>query len=234
MLNLIQFITGFLGIVLLLGSIPASISDPEVPPFANPNAVFHMSQTAIDVLDNLPIQKSEEERKKKFEEGFFENIKSLSINSKVACTTATKHKSCTPISGLDKDTDFYNIIITVKKIEQNGIDKRIVAKNNKDKLEHVLLKHHGITDYYRAQSLSFITANVPISEISRLADHDFVGGIGDGQRKIGTLSLNMDDAKISVNADNLGVTGEGVIVSVIDTGIKQNPAILIFQFLQKL
>lgn len=52
-MNLIPFFAGFLGIVLLLGSIPPSISDPNIPPFANPNAVTHMSSTAIDVLDNL-------------------------------------------------------------------------------------------------------------------------------------------------------------------------------------
>ena len=61
-MNLNLFFAGFLGIVLLLGSIPLSISDSDVEPFANPNAVSHMSQTAIDVLDNLPGSESEDDK----------------------------------------------------------------------------------------------------------------------------------------------------------------------------
>ena len=42
-----------MGLIFVTGSIPFSISDPEVPPFANPNAISHMSETAIEVLDSL-------------------------------------------------------------------------------------------------------------------------------------------------------------------------------------
>lgn len=47
-----------LGIILISGFFPFSISDSEVQPFKNPNAVEHMSETAIDKIDNLPESKS--------------------------------------------------------------------------------------------------------------------------------------------------------------------------------
>ncbi|HUT06473.1 MAG TPA: S8 family serine peptidase [Nitrosopumilaceae archaeon] len=203
-MRLNSIFAGFLGISLLLGSIPISNSELEVDSFSDTTVVSQMSETAILVLDNLPDPKSENERKKKFDSGFYDLVQ-----EKIQNKTQT--------------TEYYDVIIMVKKVEEEGLDKKTVANNNKNKLEYVLRNHYGVTEYYKAETLSFITARVPISEIPRLADQDFVGILGDGEIEIKPLSLNMDEAKISVNSIDVDVTGKGVIVSVLDTGIKQNP-----------
>ena len=229
-MNLNLFFAGFLGISLLLGSIPLSISDPEIPPFANPNAVSHMSSTAIDVLDNLPEHQSEGERKKKFDDGFYDKISDLKTSrgdieicpSELIKNTSKKiidPTGCISVLQLDSKQDYYDVIILVKKVEENGVDRKTMAKYNKNYLENVLQNIHGVTEYYKAKELSFITASVPLSEISKITDYNFVKRIGDGQNEI---KLELNDSKETINSLNLSVIGDGVLVGIIDSGIRQN------------
>jgi subtilisin family serine protease len=122
------------------------------------------------------------------------------------------------VSSLVQDYGYHEVIIMVPKIAQNGLDAKTVAKNNKDSLEDIL-KTIGVTEYYKAQRLSFITAKIPVGEISKLSDYNFVGIIGDGEQK---MNLELDQSKQTISALNLGVTGKNVKVAVIDTGIRQD------------
>lgn len=143
--------------------------------------------------DNTP-----QDKKQKFDQGFYEKIHDK-INA--------------------GETREYNVIVYVKKIPVNGEDAKIVAKKNKDKLEDVMIKIHKAKNKYKAQVLSFVSASVPLKEIPRLADYDYVAEIGDGELKV---ELEMNVARPTVNAMNLLLNGTGVRVAVIDSGIRQN------------
>jgi len=201
----ILFFAGFLGIVLLLGSIPSSISNPEVLPFANPNAVIHMSSTAIDILDNLPEPKSENERMKKFDIGFYDKI-----NSKINLQ--------------NEETEYYTIIVFLKNDDPDVYPKGFAPKSksfvNKISLANNLEKYHGATDVYVGHTLSFVSAKIPVSEIPVIADYENIFILGDGESPI-NFQLNI--SKNVINADNLSFTGTGVKVALLDSGINQLP-----------
>jgi hypothetical protein len=72
----------------------------------------------------------------------------------------------------------------------------IVADQNKDKVENLLKTKHNATGIGVGQRLSFVTAQVPVQEIPKLADYDIIARIGDGEERacneamgIGTLSV---------------------------------------------
>lgn len=166
------------------------------------------SETSLNQSDSL----INEQMIQKFDKGFDKKIENLIK------------------SGESRD---YNVIILVKKETEilnefefnpalSPMSSKFVAQKYKDNLENVLINTHGVTQFYKAQILSFITANVPLSEIPKIAEYDYVVGIGDGERKVFPLSANMDDAKFNINAENLAFNGSGVNVAVIDTGIRQD------------
>jgi hypothetical protein len=128
--------------------------------------------------DNTP-----QDKKQKFDQGFYEKIHDK-INA--------------------GETREYNVIVYVKKLTVNGEDAKIVAKKNKDKLEDVMIKIHKAKNKYKAQVLSFVSASVPLKEIPRLADYDYVAEIGDGELKV---ELEMNVARPTVNAMNLLLNG---------------------------
>lgn len=148
--------------------------------------------------DNTP---PEPDSIRKYDRGFYEKISTLIDKGK---------------------THEYEVIILVKKTPEGNLDAKSVAKKNKDNLAVALTKNHNVKNLYKAQILSFITASVPIPEIPKLADYDYVFGIGDGESPIFPLSANMDNAKFNINAENLLFNGTGVNVAIIDTGIRQD------------
>jgi hypothetical protein len=79
--------------------------------------------------------------------------------------------------------DRINCMIEHGETRQYGVII-IVADENKDLLIKTLTEDHGVKEYGRGKALSFVTANVPIQEIPKLGQYDFVGIIGDGEAKI--------------------------------------------------
>lgn len=204
-MNLIPIFAIFLGITLLLGSIPPSVSDPEIPPFANPNAVSHMSETATDVLDNLPEPKSDNERKKKFDVGFYDKIQQK-----------IKHEY--------DSTEYHTVIIYLKtddiSLYPEGLIQKSRAMVNKDLLAYNLEKVHDGKNIFKAKELSFVSAQIPVKEIPKLADYEFSYLIGDGESKV-QFQLDTSKGQIGVPlpAPNSSLNGTGIDIAVIDTGI---------------
>jgi subtilisin family serine protease len=148
-----------------------------------------------------------------------------SMNLSLQCITMLAGKS---VSSLVQDYGYHDIIILVPKIVEKDLDAKTVANNNKDSLESVL-KSIGVTKYYKAEKLSFVTAQVPINKIVQLADYGFVGMIGDGELKI-MPELNISRAAASAQGPftygSTTINGTGVKVAVIelDDYITNNPS----------
>ncbi|WP_337862346.1 S8 family serine peptidase [Nitrososphaera sp.] len=123
------------------------------------------------------------------------------------------------------------------------------AKKNKDALEKELLISHKAKNIYKAQVLSFIAADIPVSEVFTLARYDYVSLIGDREiegyalgsgsfelanlkgidqgkasltNKPNPIGVDQNILRPTINADGTGYTGSGIKVAVIDTGIKQD------------
>jgi subtilisin family serine protease len=147
-----------------------------------------------------------------------------SVNLSPQCITMLAGKS---VSSLVQDYGYHDIIILVPKIAENGLDAKTVANNNKDSLESVL-KSIGVTQYYKAERLSFVTAQVSVEKIEKLADHKFVSGIGDGELKI---VPDLDFSRVAANAQgpftygSTTINGNGIKVAVMEPDyIMNNPS----------
>ena len=96
------------------------------------------------------------------------------------------------------------------------------SNENKDNLIYKLINNHGVTKYNRAETLSFVTALVPIEHIPKLAEYDYVYKIGDGEKILKPQFSTLDEAKdlIGVFEPNVtGFDGTGIVVAIVDTGI---------------
>ncbi len=150
----------------------------------------------------------------RFDPGFYDKIQEI-INDEI---TGVPSSNGTVALLLD---EFYNVIIYVTRHDQDSISED--TTQNKEKIV-AILKEIGAKDIIVAKSLSFITANVPITAISYLATHNIVYQIGDGQEEI---EINVDAAKKIVKGTTRDiplyggtkVTGKGVTVAVVDSGI---------------
>jgi len=58
----------------------------------------------------------------------------------------------------------------------------IFYNTDADLLEDVLRENHGVTKFSKGSYLSFITASVPVQEIPKLANYNFIGEINDGEQ----------------------------------------------------
>ena len=98
--------------------------------------------------------------------------------------------------------------------------KKDVSRDNKQKLVSDLLEKHNVTEYYEAKSLSFVTARVPVQEILKVANYDFVHRIEDGDLKVISES---DVSKQVIGVPNIPLSRDGtdVKVAVVDGGIRQ-------------
>ena len=149
----------------------------------------------IDAIDNVNATK--------FDPYFYDKVRSM-IGGE--------------ISGADADDDgLYNVIMVV-----NGQDDNTI-QSNKDSLVK-LLKEIGAKDIRPAMVLSFVTADIPIQEIPKITTIAQIMQIGDGELD---TELLVDKARKTIKAmpsnvrtaHNTTFTGNGVKVSVIDSGI---------------
>ena len=136
----------------------------------------------------------------KFDEGFYQKIQALA--------TTPKHgdnaRSAIP--------QYYDIVIVVSTHDQHGND---ISSQSKAGVAAILAEA-GARDVFVAESLPFLTASVPVSEINGLSLHGYVYLLGDGRIQ---ASYAMDTARVTINATaaSLGTAnGTGVTVAVFD------------------
>ena len=122
------------------------------------------------------------------------------------------------ISGASADEDgLYNVIMVVN----GGTDNEI--QENKDALVK-LLEDIGAKNIKPAVVLAFVTADIPIQEIPSITGLAQIMQIGDGELPV---ELAVDKSKETIKATsqdirqihNTDLTGDGVRVGVLDTGI---------------
>ena len=141
----------------------------------------------------------------KFEPGLYQKIQNL-VASQLQQKSSTR--SAVPPT-------YYDVVILVTTHDADGND---ISKASKKAVAD-LLTEAGARNVSAAQTLSFVTASVPVAAINSVSLHGEVFLIGDGQIE---LVRAMDDARQTVNATGTslrGTNGTGVTVAVLDDGI---------------
>ena len=118
---------------------------------------------------------------------------------------------------------YYNVIIVVSRDDGDDRTGDEVVKENKDAVVK-RLEILGARDIFAAESLSFVTASIPVADIPGFALDDSVYKLGDGEQNAVT---EVDIARRTIRATesnmmsvvNRVYNGTGVIVAVADTGI---------------
>ena len=91
---------------------------------------------------------------------------------------------------------YYNVLIVVGRDDGDGRGSDETAKENKDAVVK-RLQLLGARDITAAESLSFVTASVPVADVPGFSLHDEVYAIGDGELPV---TLEVDKARTTINA----------------------------------
>ena len=118
---------------------------------------------------------------------------------------------------------FYDVLLIVTRDDGDDRDHDEVARENKEYLVS-RLKEAGALNIRAAESLSFVTASVPVADVPGLSLHDEIYALGDGELPV---TLDADTARKTIRATSDDLisaigsvpTGEGVLVSIIDGGL---------------
>jgi len=118
-----------------------------------------------------------------------------------------------------------NVIVVVDRAPGDARGPRAAALEGKDTVER-LLGELGATDIVAAQSLSFVTATVPVDRLGEPAASKSVRRIGDGEERLRAPALG-PSAGPDLPPGGLGraawaattLTGKGVSVAILDDGI---------------
>ena len=148
----------------------------------------------------------------KFDGGFYDKIRGL---------MAEAPQDGDP--GVYDGERYYNVMIVVGRDDGDGRGSDETAKENKDAVVK-RLQLLGARDIMAAESLSFVTASVPVADVPGFSLHDEVYAIGDGELPV---TPEVDKARTTINATPGDVRtavrsvphGAGVVVAVVDEGI---------------
>ncbi len=148
----------------------------------------------------------------KFDEGFYSRIQDLILEDPQEGDF-----------GVYDGERYYNVVMVVSRDDGDGRDGDETASENKEAVVK-RLKAVGARDIVAAESLSFVTASIPVADIPGFALDDDVYKIGDGEQKV---TLAVDTARETINATPLDLRlaagrvfdGTGVTVAVVDTGL---------------
>ena len=151
----------------------------------------------------------------KFDDGFYEKISRI-----------IEEPQLSGDPGVFDGARYYNVILVVSR--GDGPDPDMVARENKDALVE-RLEALGARDIAAAESLSFVTASIPVAEVPGFSLHDEVFKLGDGEIPV---VPHVDTARVTIDATAERITtaagrlldGTGVRVAVIDTGINHSSA----------
>ena len=141
----------------------------------------------------------------KFEPGLYQKIQNLVASQP---KQGSQTRSAAP-------PQYYDIVVLVVTHDADGSD---ISEANKGAVTALLIEA-GARNVSAAQTLSFVTASVPVTAINSVSLYGEVFLMGDGQIR---LVPAMTRASITVNATSAsldGTNGTGVTVAVIDDGI---------------
>ena len=125
--------------------------------------------------------------------------------------------------GVYDGTRYYNVLIVVSRDDGDDRDPDETAGENKDAVVK-RLELLGARDIRSAESLSFVTASIPVADVPGFSLHDEVYALGDGElpvtveadRAMRTTHSTPSDLRLSVGSVP---NGTGVVVGVVDSGI---------------
>ena len=154
----------------------------------------------------------------KFDDGFYQKIQQM-IDTKPQDGAPNVH-----------DGKIYHTVVFVVARDDGDLrSSDEVASENKEALAK-RLADSGALNIRQGEVLSFVTASVPVTELPGLSLHDEIFGIGDGELEIVTA---VDAARKTIRATSDEITtssgtvltGSGVVVAVIDSGINHPRAL---------
>ena len=148
----------------------------------------------------------------KFDEGFYQKIQDI-----------MREEPRDGDPGVYDGERYYSVIAVVSRDDGDGRNQDDTANENKNALVK-RLELLGARDIVVAESLSFVTASIPVAEVPGFSLHDAIYGLGDGELRI---ISDVDRARITIHATpneiqeatGVGLNGSGVVVAVLDTGI---------------
>ena len=155
----------------------------------------------------------------KFDDGFYQRIQGMMEQQ-----AATRGSDARAHGG----TYYHNTIIVVSKDDGSGIGSDETASENKADVVK-MLKLAGAHNITAAESLSFVTADVPVEAIPGLTVHDEVYRLGDGELRVvpevntARTTTHATPAEIRA-ASGSGLSGSGITVGVIDNFVGNYPA----------
>lgn len=168
----------------------------------------------ITVQSYSELSEKELLREQKFESGFYDKIQ-----DKISLKENRESNG----SSVSDDIKYHYVVFLVDRMPKNNLDSHSIIQINKNNLEKILQDNYGATEIYKGKILSFVSAKIPIDEISKIADHDYVSLIGDGEIELKPLSFDdMDESKNFVNVPNLLNGGKNIKIGIIDTGLPGN------------
>jgi len=112
----------------------------------------------------------------------------------------------------------------------DGIDADETARENKDAIVQ-RLDLLGARNIASAESLSFVTASVPVADVLGLSLYDEVYAMGDGETPV-TLEVDTTRGTVHATPDEIhtatgtNLDGSGVAVAIIDRGINHDIAFM--------
>ncbi len=166
--------------------------------------------------DGTPAPVGNVDVKHKFDVGFYQKIQDIILEEPTDGDP-----------GVYDGKRYYNVIMVVSR-DDDGRDHEEAAKENKDSVVK-RLELLGARDIVAAKSLSFVTALIPVADIPGFSLHEEVYRLGDGELEV---IAEVDTARNTIRATDgdmraaIGrvLNGTGIVVGVIDTGIRHDTA----------
>ncbi|MDA8001579.1 MAG: S8 family serine peptidase [Alphaproteobacteria bacterium] len=199
-------------LALLAAALPAIVyAQTTGRPFGDPSAPDIIPQD-----DSVgPVANTGAEFK--FDDGFYQKIQNL---------IDAEPRAGDP--GVFDGVRYYDVILVVSRDDGDDRDPDEVARENKEDVVK-RLGLLGARDVVAAETLSFVTASIPVAEVPGFSLHEDVYKLGDGELHVESdvdLARDAIGATMRQLATSAGrsVDGTGVRVAVIDTGINHTSA----------
>ena len=184
------------------------------------NSIAVSDDTLDDAFNNtIPTNKTSTLKEEttsesyKFDGGFYQKIQNL-LSEEQSSQNGTRGTS---------ELRYYDVVIVVGRDDGDDRDPDEVARENKDAIAK-RLSLIGAQDILVAESLSFVTASIPIDAVLDFSLNDEIYRLGDGELPI---SFEVDTAIETIHATpadqrtavNQVYDGTGAVVGILDSSV---------------